>query len=104
MQPIKLLIVEQLLCLSLKVKLKVSLAISSFETDDFDLDYWLDANVKADFDKSERYLLEFFNHKNYYKFKKMYFEQLHVIESENSSMKVKKVQIGAHDPCRKVKF
>jgi len=39
-------------------------------------EYWLDRNVKADFDKPDRYLYEFFNHRGYYKFKKQYFKSL----------------------------
>ena len=57
------------------------------------VDYWLDANVKADFDKSERYLYEFFNHKDYYKFKEEYFKHLNQA-NKSKNYKFKKVTIG----------
>lgn len=49
--------------------------------------------MKADFDKSERYLYEFFNHKDYYKFKEKYFIYLSQASMIRQS-RVKKVSIG----------
>ena len=59
-----------------KLKKKVEENEGNLKLTKLCLEHWLDANVKADFDKSERYLYEFFNHKDYYKFKEEYSKTL----------------------------
>lgn len=60
--------------------------------------------MKADFAKPERYLYEFFNHKDYYKFKESYIEHLQTFDVGSPRNNNRKVSIGVHDPNQKVQI
>jgi hypothetical protein len=65
--------------------------------------YWLASDAKADFDKWDRYLYEFFNNKNYQKFKDLYFESFQEFNTRTKSERVKKMVIGESHENKKVK-
>ncbi|CAI2370452.1 unnamed protein product [Moneuplotes crassus] len=62
--------------------------------------YWLASNAKADFDHADRYLYEFFNHKDYHNFKEEF--QKTSCSPSMRATKPKKVCIGEHDPEKKI--
>jgi len=67
------------------------------------LAYWLASDAKADFDKWDRYLFEFFKHKNYPTFRNGVFKHLEVLKKKPlNNLKVKKVSFGEEHYNKKV--
>ena len=57
------------------------------------IDDWMDMSANVDFDKSERYLYEFLNHKDYYSYRKRYFKYMEQYEIDKKLVQTKPVSL-----------